>query len=105
MIRRPPRSTLFPYTTLFRSEIAVQIVVTDRHTHASLFSTICAESDAAFGPLFRKSRVMVVSQKKARSRIRCNINIRPTVVAEVSRYSGHRVSALCLCDPSLLRDV
>src|SRR2546427_4184827 len=24
MIRRPPRSTLFPYTTLFRSEIARQ---------------------------------------------------------------------------------
>src|SRR3712207_1793401 len=24
MIRRPPRSTLFPYTTLFRSSIAVQ---------------------------------------------------------------------------------
>src|SRR3989442_10799363 len=23
MIRRPPRSTLFPYTTLFRSEVAV----------------------------------------------------------------------------------
>src|SRR5256885_9482272 len=26
MIRRPPRSTLFPYTTLFRS-----LVLTDRH--------------------------------------------------------------------------
>src|SRR5258708_25490642 len=25
MIRRPPRSTLFPYTTLFRSEIVVDI--------------------------------------------------------------------------------
>src|SRR5256885_7948458 len=25
MIRRPPRSTLFPYTTLFRSEEALQI--------------------------------------------------------------------------------
>src|SRR2546430_8025109 len=24
MIRRPPRSTLFPYTTLFRSEVVVQ---------------------------------------------------------------------------------
>src|SRR5258708_16633499 len=24
MIRRPPRSTLFPYTTLFRSELLVQ---------------------------------------------------------------------------------
>src|SRR3712207_7864002 len=26
MIRRPPRSTLFPYTTLFRSKLDVQIV-------------------------------------------------------------------------------
>src|SRR3712207_7829698 len=25
MIRRPPRSTLFPYTTLFRSELAQQL--------------------------------------------------------------------------------
>src|SRR2546422_1230493 len=24
MIRRPPRSTLFPYTTLFRSDVAVE---------------------------------------------------------------------------------
>src|SRR5256885_3678975 len=33
MIRRPPRSTLFPYTTLFRSEHApflVQLMRTDR---------------------------------------------------------------------------
>src|SRR5258708_15709480 len=28
MIRRPPRSTLFPYTTLFRSSAAVLIVAT-----------------------------------------------------------------------------
>src|SRR2546426_7778011 len=27
MIRRPPRSTLFPYTTLFRSKPTVQIVL------------------------------------------------------------------------------
>src|SRR3712207_8429554 len=25
MIRRPPRSTLFPYTTLFRSELGVEL--------------------------------------------------------------------------------
>src|SRR2546430_4032804 len=36
MIRRPPRSTLFPYTTLFRSEEAVLLLQTgddplDRH--------------------------------------------------------------------------
>src|SRR5256885_6961474 len=28
MIRRPPRSTLFPYTTLFRSRCQVKIAVT-----------------------------------------------------------------------------
>src|SRR2546425_12848431 len=32
MIRRPPRSTLFPYTTLFRSRIeAPQPALADRH--------------------------------------------------------------------------
>src|SRR3712207_7742000 len=30
MIRRPPRSTLFPYTTLFRSGLAGQDLVLDR---------------------------------------------------------------------------
>src|SRR5436309_8726748 len=32
MIRRPPRSTLFPYTTLFRS--TVELALTDRPQHA-----------------------------------------------------------------------
>src|SRR5687767_15411865 len=31
MIRRPPRSTLFPYTTLFRSPTSAPIAV--RHSH------------------------------------------------------------------------
>src|SRR5438067_8718862 len=30
MIRRPPRSTLFPYTTLFRSDAETQAVVAER---------------------------------------------------------------------------
>src|SRR2546422_3180901 len=38
MIRRPPRSTLFPYTTLFRSQDArafrEMAVVADVHAHA-----------------------------------------------------------------------
>src|SRR3989442_4075698 len=37
MIRRPPRSTLFPYTTLFRSgrrEAAMLSRLHDRHRHA-----------------------------------------------------------------------
>src|SRR5947209_15486321 len=35
MIRRPPTSTLFPYTTLFRSEVADRRLV-NRHQHQDL---------------------------------------------------------------------
>src|SRR5256885_8110900 len=38
MIRRPPRSTLFPYTTLFRSHTAVAGVL-DSTTHADVVYT------------------------------------------------------------------
>src|SRR5438034_8080585 len=41
MIRRPPRSTLFPYTTLFRSATS-ESIVTDQHA--------TAESTAALKP-------------------------------------------------------
>src|SRR2546422_3347460 len=34
MIRRPPRSTLFPYTTLFRSAIARDFVLQSLHLRA-----------------------------------------------------------------------
>src|SRR3712207_7201446 len=40
MIRRPPRSTLFPYTTLFRSRIQVFPVPTDDDTRAGVGLTI-----------------------------------------------------------------
>src|SRR3712207_6990648 len=34
MIRRPPRSTLFPYTTLFRSRVPARaLVLQQRHRH------------------------------------------------------------------------
>src|SRR2546429_5983347 len=36
MIRRPPRSTLFPYTTLFRSEAGAQFDVSRVRTRGSL---------------------------------------------------------------------
>src|SRR5258705_3586794 len=40
MIRRPPRSTLFPYTTLFRSEANAK----RRYTNLSWFSVRSADS-------------------------------------------------------------
>src|SRR5258708_11256986 len=45
MIRRPPRSTLFPYTTLFRSEEADNFwewsVETKRNTYGLAHGTFC----------------------------------------------------------------
>src|SRR2546430_9497406 len=42
MIRRPPRSTLFPYTTLFRSE---KIVTRSKKYHAHDEKNECGEGD------------------------------------------------------------
>src|SRR5947199_6325179 len=36
MIRRPPRSTLFPYTTLFRSGLATGVSYVDRLTRKEI---------------------------------------------------------------------
>src|SRR3712207_8538968 len=48
MIRRPPRSTLFPYTTLFRSRIALRVTELD----APHGKTSCAKR----GPLRSEGR-------------------------------------------------
>src|SRR2546430_5620028 len=46
MIRRPPRSTLFPYTTLFRSLLVTAIVF--MRAMQALFSGPLAENCSAF---------------------------------------------------------
>src|SRR2546430_13796402 len=40
MIRRPPRSTLFPYTTLFRSEEATRYLGGEKYISYSIMSLI-----------------------------------------------------------------
>src|SRR5690349_23767240 len=37
MVRRPPRSTLFPYTTLFRSPSVDRVILTGGYETAELF--------------------------------------------------------------------
>src|SRR2546425_5774399 len=40
MIRRPPRSTLFPYTTLFRSKELERLGIGRPSTYAAIISTL-----------------------------------------------------------------
>src|SRR5256885_5298966 len=54
MIRRPPRSTLFPYTTLFRSKIASPN--SDSRTTTSGLSTTTVRTNPESGPKERLSR-------------------------------------------------
>src|SRR5688572_32265330 len=64
MIRRPPRSTLFPYTTLFRSRLSLDQFLAKRggaaivargrtlkQTHAALFASIEQRYGVPPGPL------------------------------------------------------
>src|SRR5256885_12889345 len=58
MIRRPPRSTLFPYTTLFRSDFAVSPSLGRRGeaTLASPADVSCRERRTGEFPERRRSR-------------------------------------------------
>src|SRR3989442_14497540 len=52
MIRRPPRSTLFPYTTLFRSEVVLlvpQLKVSVVWAPAERLLTVCGVNGAPSG--------------------------------------------------------
>src|SRR5436305_5673457 len=49
MIRRPPRSTLFPYTTLFRSRLSAACVGGRRGVHAERLSQPAYVAHARWG--------------------------------------------------------
>src|SRR5258708_31167487 len=71
MIRRPPRSTLFPYTTLFRSTVPSRDGTTDA-TFAELtekVASVCGRSSAAMrGPsVMRSLLVSTVRSSASRS--------------------------------------
>src|SRR2546429_4091631 len=55
MIRRPPRSTLFPYTTLFRSARHGGVLALGGDDPLSKSSTLPSHSEVAFYDADRKS--------------------------------------------------
>src|SRR5688572_31708938 len=59
MIRRPPRSTLFPYTTLFRSVVSAMAGETDR------LIQFCREASSLYDP--REYDVVVASGEQVTS--------------------------------------
>src|SRR2546430_17665575 len=69
MIRRPPRSTLFPYTTLFRS-LLVSVPRLDRGTQNSAWFRALAEAGVIIDvyPVDRPRLPAWIAERLARSR-------------------------------------
>src|SRR5256885_10812213 len=74
MIRRPPRSTLFPYTTLFRSSLGKRVVqaiatgpisVADDRWTDSLIAAVLGEARTGQDPRFVQLYVNVILDRKS----------------------------------------
>src|SRR3712207_8746255 len=61
MIPRPPRSTLFPYTTLFRSAWAFGEIAREAGVPDGVYNTIHGYGEEAGAPLVEHPDVAVVS--------------------------------------------
>src|SRR5260370_13881254 len=69
MIRRPPRSTLFPYTTLFRSQSRVELFAGHEAAHR-------AARESPAGNVSRKPGVLGAPQQEAAHHANRNVKAR-----------------------------
>src|SRR5256885_11257090 len=98
MIRRPPRSTLFPYTTLFRSEAVLEAV---RTTEVDvLLMDVCVPGSALFEmtsqlttrrPSLRVVSWLVIRSEEHTSELQspCNLVCRLLLEKKKPCHSGH----------------
>src|SRR2546425_13056094 len=64
MIRRPPRSTLFPYTTLFRSILAETMLLTSERALRSGDPARAASGYAGAVPMYRKAEAEAAALRR-----------------------------------------
>src|SRR5260370_12470345 len=89
MIRRPPRSTLFPYTTLFRSEFGSQ----ERPSHAGSvsISTVnrCSEKAQALSWLRDEIPTRRVRSEEHTSELQSHLNLVCRLLLEKKKHNNH----------------
>src|SRR3712207_8211358 len=68
MIRRPPRSTLFPYTTLFRSHgcKSVCCIHHQSNNYYTVCQTYCRTSKDKFGTSYHTAFSTIIDRKSTR---------------------------------------
>src|SRR2546427_9329863 len=101
MIRRPPRSTPFPYTTLFRSLLAVAVArlggATVERAAAWCRRTALAPRPAVFGAFLALRSEEHTSELQSQSNLVCRLLLEKK---KRQRYHTHpcKLSApICLC--------
>src|SRR2546427_11487805 len=89
MIRRPPRSTLFPYTTLFRSQ-AISAGWGDAEGPRSPVRDLLPDGSPAAGSADREGQVARrrAGRRSVRAAAACRLRRRPAQRRDVPRAAG-----------------
>src|SRR2546422_2594681 len=87
MIRRPPRSTLFPYTTLFRSQL---VVFAGEHRAPSL-----RRPQRNAGKTSRARSEEHTSELQSRLHLVCRLLLEKKKKKKCNRRSNHKLSQHC----------
>src|SRR5258708_29318412 len=102
MIRRPPRSTLFPYTTLFRSEPIVAAVVPAAGEHVGgLFGIVAiavkhrlrADAQLADAAVGQREALLVDDLDRKSTRLNSSHQIISYAVFCLKKKKPHTISA------------
>src|SRR3712207_8679122 len=100
MIRRPPRSTLFPYTTLFRSLLSVTVVVHGSPPPSSAWS--CSRWATAWSPSRSRSRSEEhTSELQSRQYLVCRLLLEKNTNTTIYIHDAPPLNTLnCFTTPS-----
>src|SRR2546422_4460944 len=95
MIRRPPRSTLFPYTTLFRSKCLItQNLVEDRAGCRVVSQHFAINGKSAGGGLLRSEEH--TSELQSRLHLVCRLLLEKKKIEKTAASNFKRCEALTL---------
>src|SRR5688572_32445060 len=89
MIRRPPRSTLFPYTTLFRSSPSPFGICGLPPERRTTFPRFRGSSFLAFAPVFGRSEEHT-SELQSQSNLVCRLLLEKKKKKQLQSYSLSR---------------
>src|SRR2546430_6011605 len=94
MIRRPPRSTLFPYTTLFRSPGSVRV------HHVDLGVAVAMARERDLRPIGRPARLLIGAGRVRQPRLRDRKSTRLN-----SSHSQISYAVFCLKKKTKINDI